>query len=76
VLTIIFADADIADRAQNPGSLNKNKETLNSSSSAEAMEKIRLHIVKGYLQRQSRKNSPPRSEPPLFTRNANFTIRH
>jgi hypothetical protein len=74
-LSLHFVNTDVADKAQNENLLNNMEEVLNSDATEEMTQKMRLNVVRGYLQRRPRGISPPSTEPPLCTGNGDFTIR-
>jgi hypothetical protein len=58
-LSLHFADADIANRARNEKLFNEIDEALNSDAIEEFIEKMKLNLVRRYLQRKPRRISPP-----------------
>jgi hypothetical protein len=69
-----FANAHVAERAQNEDRCNKIEELLNSDTTEELTSKMRPNVVRGYLQRSPGRISLPSTEPPLFTGNADFIV--
>jgi hypothetical protein len=57
-LSLHFADADKADRAQNTEFFDNIDDILNLKATEEFTEKLKLNIVREYLQRRSRRISP------------------
>jgi hypothetical protein len=72
--SVHFVDADDADRAQNTELFEHIENILNSDATEELKQKMKLNVVRKYLERRPRMISP-RAQSPLFTGNADFTIR-
>jgi hypothetical protein len=70
-----FVNADMAHNAQNEEPFNTIEEPLSSDATEEFTEKMKFNVVRGYLQRRPRRISPWSTKPPIFTGNADCTIR-